>query len=419
MFCKKCGAQLNEQAKFCIICGEPVQSEADVIPATQEIPVTPVAQSIPTAQEVPVTPVMQPVPTVQEVPVTPVVQPVPTAQEVPVAPIVPEVSDKKRKKEQKKAERKVCRDAVLHPVQMKAFPSVLLSVIFGIFIFLLTLFVSLSLTIQHTVKGSALFDTVNQKNLSDLPVSQMISQEQAAALGVSEEIDEDTTIYDVISDMIGEESFTPQAIENIMNNSSIQSYLALAVNQYGQFLTGNGTSDKVSAKDVAEIVEKNKDVIYEYTGYEITEENIDKLEEKLNENKELLAVFNPSKTLSSNSAIEMVSVFMSPVITVVLFVMITVFIILLALFTRRLRFTFVTSAVCFICNGVIFFSIPALLPVFVKNEFLCHTGLQAIADARITCGSVLVIAGLSLLLIPALMKLFGRHTKEAVINENK
>ena len=97
MFCKKCGAQLNEQAKFCIICGEPVQSEADVIPATQEIPVTPVAQSIPTAQEVPVTPVVQPVPTVQEAPVTPVAQQAPTAQEVPVAPIVPEVSDKRRK----------------------------------------------------------------------------------------------------------------------------------------------------------------------------------------------------------------------------------------------------------------------------------------------------------------------------------
>lgn len=404
MFCKKCGAQLNEQAKFCIICGEPVQSEADVIPVTQEVPVTPVAQSIPTAQEVPV---------------TPVVQPVPTSQEAPVIPVVPEVSDKKRKKEQKKAEKKVYRDAVLHPVQMKAFPSVLLSVIFGIFIFVLTLFVSLSLTIQHTVKGSALFDTVNQKNLSDIPVSQMISQEQAAVLGVSEEIDEDTTIYDVISDMIGEESFTPQAIENIMNNSSIQSYLALTVNQYGQFLTGDGTSDKVSAKDVAEIVEKNKDVIYEYTGYEITEENISKLEKTLDENKELLAVFNPSKILDNNSGIEMVSVFMSPVITVVLFVMITVFIILLALFTRRLRFTFVTSAVCFISSGVIFFAIPVLLPVFVKNEFLCHTGLQAIADARITCGSVLMIAGLSLLLIQALMKLFGGHAKEAVINENK
>ena len=70
MFCKNCGKELPDSAKFCSGCGTPVISEVTAPgveppqPPVEETPVSPA----PPAEEVPVSPV----PPVEEVPVSPV-----------------------------------------------------------------------------------------------------------------------------------------------------------------------------------------------------------------------------------------------------------------------------------------------------------------------------------------------------------
>lgn len=64
MFCKKCGAELGPEEKFCRICGAPVEVAEPVAAPVAEPPVTPVAQPIPV--QPPVEP--QPQPQVQPQP---------------------------------------------------------------------------------------------------------------------------------------------------------------------------------------------------------------------------------------------------------------------------------------------------------------------------------------------------------------
>ena len=82
MFCTKCGAQLNDGARFCGVCGTPVSSPNE--PVAPGVGATPASAPAPVSAVPAVQPA--PAPVVQPTPAPAPAQPVAAQPQVPAAP---------------------------------------------------------------------------------------------------------------------------------------------------------------------------------------------------------------------------------------------------------------------------------------------------------------------------------------------
>lgn len=359
--CKNCSREISDEAKFCPHCGNVIEVQPETITAQPESAVQP--------------------------------QPV--------------LSEKEQRKLEKRRRKQAVHRAVFHPKRMKPIPTAVVSLLMGILMLAFLLMTVCSLIVQYTVKSNALFDAVNRADLNDIFITDLFPENKLTAAGVTISPEGDNSFYDVMSRAIGFADFTPKVMENITEHSTVKSFLAMTVNHYAYYIITGKDENGVSTKNLKNLIEQTKDTASDYIGYEIPDELMAQL--GIEENKNVVTIFNPEKMLKGNSYLALCAVFFSPVFTVAAFVLTVCMGILLALFTRRLRNTLMVSGICFAVTGVALLLLRSSL--FSANS-IYKLLADAISPARFMGGLVMLLLALVLFFVSAIIKMAGKEVKE-------
>ncbi len=340
--------------------------------------------------------------------------------------------------------------------RMHIVPSVIVSVLFGSFMLALVTYVTFSLILQKALSGDVLKEAV--ASVTQMSVNVEIPKHDAVVDDVDDDVIPETSddvtapesdaavsvdpvspeavltpdmlqngtvdasVYEMISQMVGKEELTAEVIESIVVETNIMGTMAESYSEY--LLTGE-TDKALTAESIVTIIEENKDVIEEKTGYAIQDEDLQMVETVLNENEEVMQMLNPENALSGmeeiTSATRMLASLISMEVILACAIGILILMLLIAVITRRLNCSLVTLAISALLTGGTLFAIVA-----VKNELLAMLPLEDTYKNIIntitakmldgSCkqyGTILLAAAAVLILISIVIKVAGSRNEAA------
>lgn len=349
---------------------EPVAVElTEPVPVTVAEPVD-IALSEPVSQDAPVVqdaPAAQDVPAVEESSVTQLAPPesmaVPKPFEEPAVQFAPEPVTQFAAPEPEVppaamtetipqyTEPSVQAAEAVAPVKKKSgAKTVILSILFGIFIFIFGLVSALGESVRATLSANMLSTAVAESDMSSVVVGDILNDEKVQQMaedfgGDFSGLDEDATIAEALD---GNSIFDKKSAEKFLNNSFMTKYIGDVVKSYELYLLYNVEGDCLSGEKLSELAGENLDELSDICGAEvyIVEDEMDDYISSVSAQTE---GFNPQNALGGVGEIS--SVVLSPVVLIAIAVIALLFAVILGATTNDVSAAILTTGICALLIG--------------------------------------------------------------------
>lgn len=364
MICKKCGAELSEDAEFCPVCRSSVngneQEEVSAAPTPLPEPVQPAPEEL--SSEINV--------------------------DYSAGAAEPVVSDVKK------------------PRKMNLAVSVILAVVFGIITMSVCQTAALLCTVSGALSSHALSEQIAELDIGSIKIGGMIPDI------VKEQFDNvSVNISDDISAIISKFSDgamnADQAAE-IIKKSGVSKEIAKIVRSYEDYMM-SGRSDLDVSKELERIILGAKQVYKDVTGREVPSDFDSDVTAALKENAEALQQAAPQAALGMIG--DTLQVVFSPLMWIAAFVLSALFPALVGLITRRVPAALMCGGVAYFVSGTGILISNALTGAFIKafgfDEFdnvLMQIFSNALDGRLMVCGAVLAAVGAALVAVFIIVK---------------
>ena len=157
-------------------------------------------------------------------------------------------------------------------------------------------------------------------------------------------------------------AMSPEEIRAFAENAGLDEALKGLLDQAQNYLTGNSESFEITPEQIIVLVEDNKQNIYDATGYEITEEDLEQIESVLEEHTEIInqaateVLANPVVKTTMTT----VNVVISPYIPIGCFAVCAVCVLLMIPLLRRKEGVFIFSGIPALLWGAVLGAIYGL-----------------------------------------------------------
>ena len=166
------------------------------------------------------------------------------------------------------------------------------------FILLFAFVVSLMAGIiaKISISPNQLEKDIDKIDVLDIKVGEMISTDEY-------DVKKDDTILDIVSKTIEKNSdikVSEADIRKIYEDTEIKDYMAKKVSAYADYVSNKKDIDEITSKEIAGLIEQNKDKIEEIAGVKISDDNISNLESYLDDNASDLMESLQVKNIDNN-----------------------------------------------------------------------------------------------------------------------
>ncbi len=204
-------------------------------------------------------------------------------------------------------------------------------------------------------------------------VTQVFSKNTFEAVAESVEIKqildmeiEGATVYDKIEEIAAKEghSISKEDIEEIADELDLDDTFADVLDQITKLATGESTEMSIDTDSIIDMLEDNRELIKEKTGYEITRENLREIEDVLQENAEEINKTATEMFSQTNTTVTTaVKIALSPVIPIIMFGIVALFVVIMLCVLRKKETT------------LMFVGIPALLVGLIYSAAYFCSGI--------------------------------------------
>lgn len=223
-------------------------------------------------------------------------------------------------------------------------------------------------------------------------------------------------------------SMTTDEIRAFAENAGLNDAMKNLLDQAQDYLMGNAESFEITPEQIIVLVEDNKQNIYDATGYEITDADLEQIEGVLEEHTETI---NQAATeVLANPAVKTtmttVNVVISPYIPIACFAVCAVCILLMIPFLRRKEAVFVFSGMpalllggaltaVFALSSTITEFVIAQIPMPATMMTVARTVLSVIFEPILKAGIIAASVGVVFIIIHIILAvvLKVRHAKKA------
>lgn len=137
---------------------------------------------------------------------------------------------------------------------------------------------------------------IDKINVLDIQVGEMISTDEY-------DVKKDDTILDIVSKTIQKNSdlqVSEADIRKIYEDTEIRDYMAKKVSEYAAYVSDKKDIEEITSKEIAGLIEQNKDKIEEIADIKISDDNLSNLESYLDDNASDLMESLQVKNIDNN-----------------------------------------------------------------------------------------------------------------------
>ncbi len=137
---------------------------------------------------------------------------------------------------------------------------------------------------------------IDKIDVLDIKVGEMISTDEY-------DVKKDDTILDIVSKTIEKNSdlkVSEADIRKIYEDTEIKDYMAKKVSAYADYVSNKKDIDEITSKEIAGLIEQNKDKIEEIADIKISDDNLNNLESYLDDNASDLMESLQVKNIDNN-----------------------------------------------------------------------------------------------------------------------
>ncbi len=137
---------------------------------------------------------------------------------------------------------------------------------------------------------------IDKINVLDIKVGEMISTDEY-------DVKKDDTILDIVSKTIQKNSdlkVSEADIRKIYEDTEIRDYMAKKISEYAAYVSDKKDIDEITSKEIAGLIEQNKDKIEEIADIKISDDNLSNLESYLDDNASDLMESLQVKNIDNN-----------------------------------------------------------------------------------------------------------------------
>lgn len=290
----------------------------------------------------------------------------------------------------------------------KIAPTVVLSIVFGIFVFVFLLSAQILTATRKTISEGGLSQAVVDSNPSEVKIgaiakSDSIKEMLEDANVNIDEIDEDTTLSELIPKLIIDTDVDPEKVEAMFNETDIMDIFSSITGNYEEYLLTGETSSEIDVDSIMKQIKSHNADFKKYLDIDINE-YVDSIESGLNDVKDDIENLNPENALGDIG--EYLYIALNPGVIISLFVMAVAMALLIFLITKRFKPAMLTFGIgCFVSGLIIAIvslfngSLLSLLAGLDGNigQYISSVLNKSFFDFALLLS--LIIAGVGLLLI--------------------
>lgn len=147
-----------------------------------------------------------------------------------------------------------------------------------------------------SISPKQLENDIEKIDVLDIKVGEMISTDEY-------DVKKDDTILDIVSKTIEKNSdlkVSEADIRKIYEDTEIKDYMAKKVSAYADYVSNKKDLDEITSKEIAGLIEQNKDEIEEIADIKISDDNLSNLESYLDDNASDLMESLQAKNIDDN-----------------------------------------------------------------------------------------------------------------------
>lgn len=160
------------------------------------------------------------------------------------------------------------------------------SVILSVFAFMAATIFITALFIRTILSEGAIQTALRKVDYTDIFLGDMLPEEESSKEELTKGEFPAEDLHETEADAGTDASIdlTGSDLEKLLKEAAFNDYLSEKLAGYAQYAVTGESPDEITAEEIAGLVADNKDTIEKATGKKITDEDIDKLKEKLEEN---------------------------------------------------------------------------------------------------------------------------------------
>lgn len=230
-----------------------------------------------------------------------------------------------------------------------------LSVIFGIFVFVFLLSGQILIAARKTVSEGGLSKAIVNSNPSEVKVGSFAKSDSMKKILENvdvdiDEIDEDTTLSELIPKLFVDTDVNPDDVEAMFNETDILDILTSITGNYEEYLLTGETSSEIDVDSIMVQIKSHNSDFKKYLNVDIYDYT-DSIEAGLNEAKDDIENLNPENALGGMG--DVLTVALNPGVIVSVFVMAVIMALLIFLITNRFKPAMLTFGVGCFLSGLI------------------------------------------------------------------
>lgn len=355
MFCTGCGNKLNETDKFCKVCGVKnlyydkeavsVNHKGEAATIKEEPQKAPIEEGNDKPQRIQSDNIIQP-----EMVIMPVEQ-MGNSSKKPEILINKQAEHRKEKPESKVPSK-------IKTKKLKSSAGLMVgSVLLSVFAFVLIVVFMSTLFAKTILSEKTMTTAIQEIDYTEIEVGNVLSNSE---LDIT--VEEGDTTIDVIYEALteqGQVDISRSDLEQIFEEATFTEYISEKLAQYARFAVTGEELDEVTALDIVDLVDENKKIIEEASGLEITEKDLDELEDYLEED-ELLEALSTEKlenTLENNNLNKVQNIFSDTVLLIIMIISLILFlgdIVLIGFLHKKFRAELSFIGIPLLTGGVLF-----------------------------------------------------------------
>lgn len=382
MFCPNCGNQIADNAKFCSACGSPIaQAAAPAEPAKPVEPVAPVEFAQPVVPVEPVIPAAPAQPVIPAAPSEPVVPAAPVEPVIPAVPAETEYSAPAQPVYSSPAPGS--QTAAVRKKRVPVGVVILLSILFGILIFVLTAGGTAGFAVRTTLAKNQISENIASLNPAELEIGDVLSDDDILALmeenGIdTDNLDDDMTLAEAIAVLSKLPDINAKGVKSIIDKSSIMPFVGDVVKSYEDCLLTGSAKNVLTKAQLIKLIEENEDKLYKYANYDV-QYNMDLIEQDLDNMEDDLKALAPSKVLKPVTGITKIVLSLPALIGMLALAAVLIF--LLGLSTKSAGAALMTGGVCAVITGGILTVASFMVPTVLNMAGIHFESVISLATA--------------------------------------
>ncbi|MGN0578619.1 MAG: hypothetical protein ACI4J4_08365, partial [Ruminiclostridium sp.] len=298
---------------------------------------------------------------------------------------------------------------------------ILLSVFFGIIIFVFGLYGALALPVSVTLADNELSYSLRQSNPSEVLLGKLAENEDLIAFLdemdlCTDSLSSDMNLSEFIAAVSGIRGFTDEDVAEILEKSDIMAFAADILMGYEDYIRTGTDSLTLNRTQLKKLVDALREPILEYSDYDIIADKL-LLDSLIDENMKEIKKIHPSETIGGLSTLT--SILLNPVVIIAVLVLAVLLILCLIAVGRSPVPALLAGGIPLLIDGGVTAGASLLADLILKSagvalrsqrEFILGV-ISPLTDKLLFCGLFFAAVGAVLIIGAVIAGIIRRRLK--------